>query len=285
MKSIHFKSPVSPTPADLRGMMPDALRHLRGACLNGAAEGAALAVQSQLTELQKRFLPGEEGLAGLMAGAYAAMVREPSFLLCGSAVPFCLSPNPKGGHYFLHTPRKADRSTPLLLLIHGYGGNLLFFPWAIHQAMREAILVAPSWQIDWSEGKFDDRRDYLEMALADAADRLGFKPQEIWLVALSQGGPTAFQMAAANPGKFRGLLGISTNSGGIDPQTFPKRFPVRFLHGDEDARIRLDSAERTIRELQRAGGDAKCTILGGATHWLLLSHPAELKKFLGTNVQ
>ena len=285
MKSIRFPASVHPTPADLGGMMPDALRHLRLACLHGAAEGVALAAMCQLMELRKGFMPGEKGLAGLMARAYGAMALNPSFWECGSAVPFCLSSHPKGGHYFLHKPQKADRSTPVLLLLHGYGGNLLYFPWAIQQAVPHCILVAPSWQIDWSDGLFSDRRDYVEMALAHAIDRLGFRPSHIWLIPLSQGGPTAFQLAAALPGKFQGLLGGSTFSGGVDLSTIPKRFPIRLIHGNQDERIPAESAEGTIRSFRRSGGNASCTLIEGASHWLLLSHPKEIKNFLRENLQ
>lgn len=280
MKSIHFKSPIHPTPAGLGGMMPDALRHLRAACMHGAAEGAALAGYCQLMQVRKQFPPGEKGLAGLMARAYGAMAANPAFWACGSAVPFCLSPKPKNGQYFLHKPRNADRSTPVLLLLHGYGGNLLYFPWAIQQAVPECILVAPSWQIDWSDGAFHDRRDYLEMALADASDRLGFRAKEVWLVPLSQGGPTAFQILAESPGKYCGLLGISTWGAA---SRIRKR--IRLLHGDEDERISIDGAKETVRAICAQGGDVGLSTVLGANHFLLLSHPPEVKKFLRETLQ
>ncbi|MEY4246067.1 MAG: hypothetical protein RLZZ245_3652, partial [Verrucomicrobiota bacterium] len=113
----------------------------------------------------------------MLAQAYASMTFSPSFMLTGSAVPFCMSPEPEKGHYFLHVPSGADSSTPVLLLLHGYGGNLLYFPWAIWKEIPDVIIIAPSWQINWSEGSFSNRRRYVEAALAHAGKEAGFRLQ------------------------------------------------------------------------------------------------------------
>jgi len=282
MKSINFESPIQPRPADLTTIMPGLGPKRRrifqyGArmCAHGALEGPALAAFIQLALV----LPGEKGLGTWMGRAYRNIATNPAFWGCSSAVPFCLSPKPKGGHYFLHKPSNADESTPLLLLLHGFGGNLLYFPWVVHNAVPEAILLAPSWQINWSEGTFNDRRDYLEMALAHASDQLEFRPRTIWLLPLSQGGPTAFQLLAESPGKYSGLMGISTLG-----QPSNICVPVRLLHGDEDEFIPLQGAAETAIGVQSAGGDAAITIVRGASHWLLLSHPQEVKEFLRENL-
>lgn len=230
-------------------------------------------------------MEGESGLGLLLARAYAEMAVSPSFMLTGSAVPFCMSTEPEGGHYFLHVPDGADSSTPVLLLLHGYGGNLLYFPWAIWKEAPEAILIAPSWQINWSEGRFEDRRRYVEAALAHAEEIIGISLKAPWLVPLSQGGPMAFNLASTKPRRFSGLLGISTfaecaqDIAHIDPE-----FPVRLLHGDHDLRVDCGEACDAVIAIQRSGGDAKITAIEGANHWLLLSNRKKMGDFLRKNI-
>ena len=283
MKSIHFPAAKSPRAADISVEIANFLRAAGAAmCCHPTLEGAALSSLCMYLGTSGQLEEGESGLGGLMAKAYADMATSPSFLLTGSAVPFCLSAKPKGGHYFLHVPKGADASTPVLLLLHGYGGNLLYFPWAVWKAVPKFILIAPSWQINWSEGAFANRRRYVELALDHASDKIGFRLQKPWLVPLSQGGPMAFNLAAASPRKFSGLLGISTFGNSED--CGDQNFPVRLLHGGADGRIPCKAAKETIRSIKQAGGNAKITVVAGANHFLLLTHRERLEKFLKENI-
>ncbi len=232
-----------------------------------------------------RLEDGESGLGGLMAKAYADMAISPSFMLTRTAVPFCLSTKPEGGHYFLHVPRGADASTPVLLLLHGYGGNLLYFPWAIWKELSDCILIAPSWQINWSAGTFANRRRYADAALAHAEKKIGARLQSPWIVPLSQGGPMAFNLAATSPEKFSGLLGLSTTADNLrDMKKLEPDFRVRLLHGDQDTRIPCAQACGTVIAIQQSGGDAKITAIKGACHFLLLSHRKKMGDFLRDNI-
>ncbi len=169
MKSIHFPSPTSPPAAELPVKVGDFLRKAgSAACCHPTLEGTLLAGLGTFLETTGQLEDGESGLGRLLAKAYAGIVVSPSFMLVGSAVPFCVSPAPRGGHYFLHVPRGSDTATPVLLLLHGWGGNLLYFPWAIWKEVPDCILIAPSWQINWSDGTFANRRHYVEAVLAHA---------------------------------------------------------------------------------------------------------------------
>lgn len=235
-------------------------------------------------EARGELAPGEKGLGRLMAGAYFNMTKSPSFWLGGSAVPYSLSAKPKIGHLFLHVPPGADESTPVLLLLHGYGGNLLYFPWAIWKEMPDCVLIAPSWQIDWCEGSFAKRNAYVAEALRCASEKAGIAFGKPWLVPLSQGGPFAFQLAGGAASMFKGLLGISTYAGDSNLAKIPKRFPVRLLHGDEDTRVSCANAYDSMREIQRRGGDAECTVVKGADHFLVLARRDTVGKFVHESI-
>jgi predicted esterase len=286
MKSIHFPTDISPPAAELPVNVGDFL-HTAGssACCHPTIEGILLTGLCALLGASGQLVDGESGLGALMAKAYAEISVSQPFMLVGSSVPFCLSPDPRGGHYFLHVPRGADSSTPVLLLLHGYGGNLIYFPWAIWKEVPEAILIAPSWQISWSEGCFEDRRCYVDAALAHAGEKTGINLKAPWLVPLSQGGPTAFKLAASMPSRFSGLLGISTFADDMGGLTKLKPdFPVRMLHGDYDLRVACGDACDTVIAIQRSGGDAKITAIQGANHWLLLSDRKKVGNFLRENI-
>lgn len=287
MKSIRFSSPTSPPAAELPVNVGDFLRKAgSAACCHPTLEGTLLTGLCAFLGATGGLADGESGLAGLLARAYAEMAVSPSFMLTGSAVPFCLSPEPVGGHYFLHVPRGADSSSPVLLLLHGYGGNLLYFPWAVWKEIPDAILIAPSWQINWSEGSFSNRRSYVEAVLAHASKKTGIRLQDPWLVPLSQGGPLAFKLAAAMPERFTGLLGISTFAGSsTDVAKLEPDFPIRMLHGDHDVRVPCGDACDTVIAIQQSGGDAKITAIKGANHFLLLSHREKLGEFLRKNME
>ena len=282
MKSIHFPTATSPSPAKLPVYIGDFVQNAGAAtCFLPTIEGTILTALCTLLGTTGRLFDGESGLGSLMAKTYAEISVSPSFMLTGSAVPFCMSTEPEGGHYFLHVPDGAGSSTPVLLLLHGYGGNLLYFPWAIWKEIPEAILIAPSWQINWSEGRFKDRKRYVEEALAHAGEKTGINLKAPWLVPLSQGGPTAFKLAASMPSRFSGLLGISTFADDLDELAkLEPDFPVRMLHGDHDLRVAFGDACDAVIAIQRSGGDVKITAIQGANHWLLLSDRKKMGDFL-----
>jgi len=276
MKSIYFPCSVSPTPCERDSSVKGRAIELGAPlCQNVVMEGVGISSACTLMEKAGEFCPGEEGLGMMMAKAYGDMALRLQFLGAGSAMPFCLSTQPQGGHYFLYVPSGANASTPVLLLLHGYGGNLLYFPWAIWKEVPDCILIAPSWQINWSDGSYENRRDYVKAALADAEAKVGFPLSKPWLVPLSQGGETAFSLAARETGWVRGVLGISTTG-----REIPTSVPVHLLCGDADARFRIAGVENSVAQIQSAGGNASLTTIKDASHFLLLSHRTQMGAWL-----
>jgi pimeloyl-ACP methyl ester carboxylesterase len=183
--------------------------------------------------------------------------------------------------YFLHLPKVVDKFTPVLLLFHGWGGNLLYFPWAIWKELPDAIIIAPSWQVHWTHGDLDDRRRYVHTTLKHVEETLGFRLEKPWLVPLSQERGIAFQLAGAEPRCYKGLIGISTATDSLaDAKRLDSDFPVRLIQGGKDARIETGYVADTILAIQKSGGDAQLTAIEPANHWLLLSHRKRVDKFL-----
>lgn len=281
MKSILFASTVTPSQPKIPSAIHAILRAMNAACFHPAAEGTLVSACCHFMNAAGRLEPGESDLGWMMTRGYADIARCRSFMLTRPAVSFCLAKKPKGGHYFLHVPSHAHADTPVLLLLHGFGGNLLYFPWAIWKEMPHCIIIAPSWQINWSEGGFEDRKQYLKEVLAHAQAQIGFHTQRPWLIPLSQGGEIAFQLAASQPEKFSGLLGISSLS---DPEGIPRGFPIRLIHGDDDRRFPWEQACDTVISIQKSGGDAKFTLVRDANHFVLLSSRRKIGNFLKETV-
>jgi pimeloyl-ACP methyl ester carboxylesterase len=287
MKSIQFPSSIQPTPPFIPDRYIDTLRKSGAwACRNAIIEGAALTALCPILARSGVLAKDEKNLGGLLVEAYRNIALTRSFSFTGSSVPFCLSNKPKGGHYFLHLPKFVDEFTPVLLLFHGWGGNLLFFPWAIWKEHPEAIIIAPSWQVHWTDGDFDDRRQYVHNALKHAEQTIGIRLGKPWLVPLSQGGGMAFQLAGAEPERYSGLIGISTAAESLaDAEQVGPRLPVRLLQGGKDSRIDPDYVTDTVLAIQKRGGDAQLTRIEAANHWLILSHRVRVGKFISESIK
>lgn len=130
-----------------------------------------------------------------------------------------------------------------------------------------------------------DRINYVKDALDYARETTGLALKKPWLVPLSDGGPMAFQLACKSPRKYSGLLGISTHAKKASGwKSLGPNFPIRLLHGDRDARITSGSAHETVDNITDAGGDAELTVIKGANHFLVLSHPKAVREFLVENI-
>lgn len=286
MKSLRFPSPVHPTRPKVTGLLIDMLRnHGAWTCRHGVIEGLGLTVLCPFLARSGNLAADERNLGRLLAHAYGRMATSPITAFMGSAMPFCLSDKPRGGHYFMHLPKVVDASTPVLLLFHGWGGNLLFFPWAISTELSSCIVIAPSWQIDWTDGSFEDRRRYVHTALKHAEAMIGTRLGRPWLVPLSQGGGMAFQLAGSEPERYQGIIGISSVvPSPVEARRIEPTFPVRLLHGRKDSRITPDHVRDTVIAIQRLGGNAHLTLIESANHFLLLSHRRQVGEFLASSI-
>jgi predicted esterase len=220
-------------------------------------------------------------LGSLFSMAYRDIACHRAFHDVRSAVPYCLSTQrPTQGHAFLYRPSAASSESPVIVLLHGYGGNLLFTMHAIVCEFPGAVIVAPSWQINWSDGPIEHRTALIEDALSATSQRLQMEVSRPWLFGVSQGGIAAFLLASARPDMFAGLVGISTYARFPAALCLPRAYQVRIVHGIQDDRIPIDSARQTVQGLLASGCDAKIDEIADADHWLLLSHRSRLGEFL-----
>ena len=225
------------------------------------------------------FEPGKK-LRALLANAYRSIESQDAFKGIKSSMPYCFATREHThGHAYLLVPRNANPCSPMILLLHGYGGNLLFQIHAIIQELPSAIIVAPSWQIDWSQGPVENRIALIEDSFRAASAVLGFEFKRPWVIGISQGGIAAFEMLPSEPSLFAGMLGISTCASLPLDAHFPT-VPVWMAHGMRDDIIGIDDARLTVAALIDRGVSVEIGEVADADHFLLLSHREALGRFV-----
>ena len=136
----------------------------RGSPAAGKKEATGINEESVVLQMV-RFLSAQDPdledkmkiLGDMARQAYADMARNPEF----AGLPSALDPAISGAHsapchYFVFTPegcspkeaaKGADRKWPLMIFLHGAGGNMKVGPWgfAAEAARRPCIMVFPSY--------------------------------------------------------------------------------------------------------------------------------------------
>jgi len=290
-ESLFFETGQAAPPADLtRDFFPGLPLPMLNRCVSlGAsavfslrAEGFFLSRMLSVLARAGR-MPGGEGefLAGLMRDAYADMGRDPAYGKCGSAVPYFMAHRQqRRGHAFVYVPRGADARTRVLLLLNGFGGNLMYFPWAVKRELPGLICIAPSWGIRWDAGSEEARLAYLRDAMKAAESHLGFRLSKPWLLGLSQGGIAAYAFVPKMVDVLSGFVSLSACAC-IPAACAPiKGLPVRAIHGAEDPMIPLSAASETIEVLAGHDADVGMTVFKDAGHFLILSHREKMGETL-----
>lgn len=152
---------------------------------------------------------------------------------------------------------KADRPAPLIVLLHGAGGNApntlgLLRPFADDTG---AILVVPesrgaTW--DMILDTYGPDAEFIDRALAFVFSRYSVDPARVAISGFSDGASYALSLGIANGDLFRHILAFSP---GFAAPVATNGAPRIFIsHGDDDAVLSIDRCSRRIvPKLERAG--------------------------------
>lgn len=185
--------------------------------------------------------------------------------------------------------RDASRPAPLIIVLHGYGGNAegMVHVWKETAAEFGAVLVVPRAVRLTGFGGFDwrtvDEADILvTRALEQATRDHHIDPDRIILSGFSQGGYMAYALGFRHAERFCGVIPVAGHfpmriMDTID--TPPKRMPKFFIMiGSGDPAVGTN--RRGAQELERRGVSVKLNVYEGVGHFFPKDYPVELRKAL-----
>lgn len=171
--------------------------------------------------------------------------------------------------------QEAGRRWPLILFLHGGGerGDDLEMvkqhgiPRITETRDLPFVVLSPQCPLNrwWGDYLFA-----LDDLLSSAIDRLAVDPRRVYLTGLSMGGYGTWELAVEYPQRFAAIAPIC--GGGHWSHMIYQRIqairhvPVWAFHGAKDRVVPPRDAKWLVKELQKAGGDARLTIYPEVGH-------------------
>jgi len=222
-------------------------------------EGAEVAAMARAISMQN---PAEQKMnpVKFVQDAYAQMAKDPLFKDLPSAMvaPYsAASGHPC--HYFLFLPEgygepvpaggKEIKKWPLLVFLHGSGGNMKLAPWTMLPVIRKQgyIAVFPSYLNGtwWTPvgGKF------FRKVLSDVSQRYPIDRSRVIICGVSNGATGAWAISRSNSTEFRGVVSISGAFDGQESMMATRGPPVYIVHGALDGVIHVKFSRAASKAL------------------------------------
>jgi predicted esterase len=196
---------------------------------------------------------------------------------------------------FLYLPDGHDKnkSTPVLLLFHGYGDRpKLFLGDILTQELANAIsipilsisgpkLLGPK-SFRWEEGPLDEAR--IDIAMKEIRDRVTIDPDKVIALGFSQGAQVSIEVSARNPKRYAGAIAISPGG----EFRLKQITPIPSLHnqsyfitvGGREAEGNIELAEENRDWLKKTRADVDYQVLTGHGHQLPVKFAELLPKWV-----
>jgi poly(3-hydroxybutyrate) depolymerase len=196
--------------------------------------------------------------------------------------------------YYLFVPDGGDGALPMVVLLHGSGGNGLFMAqrWQDIATREHIVLLAPdSLHRDVGWDFAHDGPDYIRAAIQAAAAAHPVDFRRLYVFGQSGGAVYALNLAMLESEYF---AAAAFHAGGWrKPAEYryadyaERKIPVAMFVGDKDEYFSVDSVQATLRVLTQHGIPAELHLLPGRVH-SYLDNPADFHdtvwSFLKANV-
>ncbi len=201
---------------------------------------------------------------------YAKIAADPAFANVPSVLGDAVSRDPaRAGQYFFYRPVHVTAKTPVIVFLHGFGGNFQFYTWLLKTAFPNDVVVCPSYGTAWS----DRGQVFLGEVIADVERRLNVGPTKPWLMGISAGGPAAFAIYNDEPDRFAGLVCIATCPDIRDVAKAKPELKVLMLNGIIDDRFPIEYVRHVRSQLLLRLPGLKIREIPNADHFFMLTMP------------
>ena len=194
----------------------------------------------------------------LSAGVLRARPRAPTTLAPEGLQALGLSTGARDGRLYVPPGHRADEPLPLLLLLHGAGGDSASWFGSYEQRARDArlILLAPdsrgsTW--DLVMGNYGEDVAFIDAALGRTFDRCAVNPAKIAVAGFSDGASYSLGLGLLNGDLFSKVIAFSP---GFLANTGLTRPGVFVSHGIQDPILPINQCGRPIAQQLRADGYA-----------------------------
>lgn len=179
----------------------------------------------------------------------------------------------QGRAYYLYVPDGATGPLPMVVLLHGSGGNGLFMlqRWQDIAAREHIVLLAPDslhTNVGWD--LHNDGPDYIHAAIQAVAAGHPIDFHRLYLFGQSGGAVYALNLAMLESEYF---AAAAYHAGGWrKPAEYhfadyaKRKIPIAAFVGDKDEYFSLDSIKETKRILTQRGFPAELHLLHGRVH-------------------
>ena len=197
----------------------------------------------------------------------------------GSVAGWTLAENWGGafdaGHLYQYVPpRTSGERLPVLVVLHGFGGNHKAYLLAFEEfgARNRFIVLCPSYGFGFYRDGWPDAMDRVR---AYALEKLAADPDRIFLLGYSNGGIGVFKAAAAHPNQYAGMILISAVNR-LDLFTPEVRAawgerPILCLYGGKDDRIPPEYVSGGNDKLRKLGLRVTEHLYPEEDHFLIFS--------------
>jgi predicted esterase len=221
--------------------------------------------------------------ADLAASVYAEMEQVPEWAFVHSSLGYTyesiLHIAGEPNQYFVYIPPH-DRGTklPVVLFLHGYGGNFTSYLYLLSQAADNAqfAIVAPTYkQGIWNQ----EAIPFVEKVMTEAGNKFPIDTERITLMGISNGGLIMSNFIPAFSSQLRNVVFLSTYmelAQYITPSVLTvlqNVNTVKVIYGENDDRIEVSNMPTKVLKLRENGVNALDIQVPDEDHFLFFSQP------------
>jgi pimeloyl-ACP methyl ester carboxylesterase len=211
---------------------------------------------------------------------YGSIASDPLFKDVPSALPYCLGDKrPSRGHYFAYYPQRVTDDTRVIVFLHGFGGNFLFYTYLLKEEFPNAVALLPSWSASWHDGTMQ----YLDDMYKDVKRKRSLSIGKPCLMAISAGGPAGFRLYNEQPDRFSCYVSLASAPPLAMVPALKDKLKILMVNGKQDSGFRITHVQSIASKLAERLPNFQLHVLDG-DHFFLLSKRKEtfrvIKAFL-----